>query len=383
MNPNAIRVCLQTRHINARGGLEKWARLIANGFAKKGADVHILTSDVLEQKGFHPSIKPHTLSPTKLFSYRQMKGFDALCKKWNKDHTSDIVFGIDRTSEQTHIRAGNGVHASFLEKRKEFEGYSSIKELLNPLNRTILDIEKKAFENPHLKVLFTNSHMVKNEILKYYQVPSDKIEVIHNGLEWKEMGEDHAIWVEKKPKIAAKLGLDPSLFHFLFIGNGYKRKGLPLLLKALKLLHPSDFHLSVVGKDRNIHSFISLAQKLGLSNHVSFFGPCQNVRPFYQVADCLTIPSIYDPFANVTIEALGMGLFVVSSTHNGGYEVLKEETGTAIKELSSLDAIKEALQFAMRFPKTWIRSQIIRKSVEHLDLSNQLTSMIDISLENR
>ena len=47
--------------------------------------------------------------------------------------------------------------------------------------------------------------------------------------------------------------------------------------------------------------------------------------PFYQMADALVIPSFYDPFANVTVEALAMGLFVLSSKHNGGPEILTKK----------------------------------------------------------
>ncbi len=381
MTLKPIQVCLQSRHIEARGGLEKWARRIAKGFTKRGAHVHLLTSDERVKSLVHPLIHTHILSTSKILSHRKMKYFDHLCKKWQKTHSADIVFGIDRTSDQTHIRAGNGVHAAYLEQRQKHENYTPLKAAFNPLNKTILEIEKKAFENPQLKVLFTNSYMVKNEILKHYNVSPDIIEVIHNGLEWKGMEDDFNTWVEKKTMVAKHLGLNPSHFHFLFVGNGYERKGLTLLLKAMQLLTQNDVHLSVVGKDRNIESFIALAKDLGLSEKVSFFGASQNIRPFYQVADVLAIPSIYDPFANVTVEALGMGLFIVSSKNNGGYEILREENGCIIEDLKSLDAIHASLQTALMHSKTWVRSKTIRSGVKHLDLSNQLKSLIDISLE--
>ena len=76
-----------------------------------------------------------------------------------------------------------------------------------------------------------------------------------------------------------------------------------------------------------------------------------------------------------------MGLFIVSSKSNGGYEVLREENGCIIENLASLDAIHASLQSALMHPKTWVRSQSIRSGVEHLDFSNQLESLIDISLE--
>lgn len=125
------------------------------------------------------------------------------------------------------------------------------------------------------------------------------------------------------------------------------------------------------------------AHHLGLSDHVSFFGPRSDARMFYQIADSLVIPSFYDPFANVTVEALAMGLFVVSSKSNGGHEILKEEMGTVIPDLKDTQSFAESLSKAINRPKTWIRSQEIRNSVRYLDYSNQLSQLIHISLEKR
>ena len=379
----SLKVTILSRHIKARGGLEKWAFRIAEGFSRKGALVNILTSDTLEANISKPLIHAHTLPLTKWLNFQKMDQFNCLAQQWNQRHKSDIIFGMDRTSHQTHIRAGNGVHAAYLKQRKTFENYPRYKSFLNPLNQTILKIEKEAFENPRLKVLFTNSYMVKNEILEHYQVSPDKIEVIHNGAPWKEMEKDFIPWVENKQKECIKHHLDPTLYHFLFIGNGYERKGLNSLLKALATLKNKEFHLSVVGKDRKIDTFIKLAKSLGIEKQVRFFGPVPDVRTFFQIADCLVIPSHYDPFANVTIEALAMGLFVVSSKSNGGHEILKDETGTIIEDLGSIDSLRASLEHAMSTPKTWVRSQAIRESVKHLDFSNQLASYIELSLERR
>lgn len=377
----SLKVTLLSRHFGARGGLEKWAARLAEGFTRKGADVTILTSDSVKKETSHPHIHVESIPLTKKFNFRRMNQFDLLTRKWTKAHPAQIIFGMDRTRSQTHIRAGNGVHAAYLEKRKTFEKYPSYKQWLNPLNQTILHIEKEAFESPDLKVLFTNSYMVKEEVLNHYNVSSDKIEVIHNGVEWKEMKEDFSGWVEGKQKKCHDYCLDPNRFQFLFVGNGYERKGLCVLMEALATLQNKEFHLSVVGKDGNLPAFKKLARSLGLQNHIHFFGPQKTVRPFFQIADCLAIPSHYDPFANVTVEALAMGLFVVSSKSNGGHEVLKKENGVVIDDLSQVDSVAAALSQAMEAPKTWVRSQSIRDSVSHLDFSRQLSTYIDRSIE--
>lgn len=387
-NPHACRVpslkvSIISRHFNTLGGLEKYSWRIAQTFVKKGAHVTIVTSDLIKKRDLHPLIDFHILPVKKWLSFRKLKEFDTACQKWHSKKDFNIIFGMDRTRHQTHIRAGNGVHAAFLKKREKMEeNYSSFKVACNPLNRTILKIEKEAFENPELKILFANSYMVKKEILTYYQVAPEKIHVVHNGVEWNEMEKDFMGWLEKKQIVCKELGLDPSCYHFLFIGNGYKRKGLALLLQALSILPFKDFHLSVLGKERSISTFIALAKQLDLYEQISFFGLRSDIHRFYQYADSLVLPSFYDPFANVTVEALAMGLFVITSKTNGGHEVLKNENGVVIEDLHNPQSFVQALTTAIMHPKTWIRSQNIRNSVKHLDFSNQLTTLIDSTLNS-
>lgn len=376
----SFKVSVLTRHLKTLGGLEKYALRIAEGFTQKGAQVHIITTDRVKKNPLNPHLHFHTLSLKKWGNFRKIQEFDHLCKSWCEKKPTDLIFSMDRTRHQTHLRAGNGVHAAFIKKR---ENYSPFKAALNPINRVILQIEKEAFENPKLKVLFTNSHMVKREILEHYKVQPEKIQVIHNGAEWEEMQGDFDTWEERKKKLCYERNLDPSHFHFLFIGNGYRRKGLSPLLKALQLLPFKDFHLSVLGKDKHIQSFMREAANLSLSSHVSFFGQRSDVRQFYQLADTLVIPSFYDPFANVTIEALSMGLFVISSKTNGGHEILNEERGAIIPDISNPESFVLTLSKAIAHPKTWIHSQKIRKGVKNFDFSQKITTLINTSLENK
>jgi UDP-glucose:(heptosyl)LPS alpha-1,3-glucosyltransferase len=98
---------------------------------------------------------------------------------------------------------------------------------------------------------------------------------------------------------------------------------------------------------------------------------------FYQFADAVVIPSLYDPFANVTVEALAMGLFVVSSKSNGGHEILTDKNGAIISNLFNRDSLTFALKEALRHPKTPMQALSIRESVRNLDYSLQTKKLID------
>ncbi len=362
-------VVLLKSQTNSRGGLEKHADLIAKEFIKRGAQVTRLSMPTAFES-FWPK-------------FWRLERFDRFVSQWLAKNPSDIVFGMDRNRYQTHLRAGNGVHAAYLQSRRQNEhSLSSRLFAINPLHRKILSLEKAAFENPFLRKLFTNSRMVRDEVLRFYQVDPQKIQVIHNGVEWTQMESAFVEWPIQKLAILHRLGLPLDSFHFLFVGHGFQRKGLEPLLEALSHLKSQDFHLSVVGKDKQIHFYQKQAERLGLQTRVHFFDNQSDVRPFYQMADCLVIPSFYDPFANVTVEALAMGLYVVSSKHNGGHEILTAENGQIIEDLQHLDSLIASLQKALQRYKTQQRAPLIRESVRHLDFSKQLTLLIDAVYES-
>lgn len=374
-------IYLLKNKLGSVGGLEKYTWRIAHAFLNKNCQVNIVTSDAVNNGKEHPLLNFITLPSEKGLSVAKIKGFDKAVKKFLSSHHYDVAFGLDKTSFQTHIRLGNGVHRKFLQTRKFTDPFWKRMVIpFNPLHRTILSMEKKALESPQLKCIFTNSHMVKNEVLECYKVDPKKIHVVHNGVEWYEMEKDFETYLEKKTKIATTLQLDPTQYQFLFVGNGFARKGLDVLLKALSLIKKESFHLSVIGKDKHAFSYIQKAKELGIGSKVSFYGQLSEIRKFYQLCDCLVIPSFYDPFANVTVEALAMGLHVISSKSNGGHEILSN--GRILETLTDPECLKEALLEALSIPKTWIHATQVRNSVKHLDFSHQTGSLVEIALTN-
>ena len=356
-------VALIKRDFHSQGGLEKVSRKIIDSLQEKNVEVTLLTSSPAESVDLPCPVLACNLK--RKLNYKRVLEFDA----WCKTHSArfDVVFSMDRSSYQTHHRAGNGVHAAYLDLRRQKEGlFKTVSFAINPLHRTLLKLEKATFEDPFLKKIIVNSHFVKNQILRYYDSPEHSIEVVHNGVEWAEMETDfHASFPHtNKP------------FEFLFIGHNFARKGLLTLLKALSCLKRRDFHLSVVGNDKNLKYYQAQASRLNIPS--TFWGAQSNTRPFYQKADVLVIPSLYDPFANVTVEALAMGLFVVSSKTNGGHEVLNPNSGAIFED--HLDSFVTALEESFNHPKSFGHALQIRNSIQYLDYSVQMEKVCSLCL---
>ncbi|MDP3701077.1 MAG: glycosyltransferase family 4 protein [Hylemonella sp.] len=115
-------------------------------------------------------------------------------------------------------------------------------------------------------------------------------------------------------KLAARLslGLPEDRPCILFVGNDYRKKGLPALLAALGHL-PAEVVLAVVGNPAHIPAFREPANAAGLAQRVFFLGALKDMTPAYRAADCLAHPTLEDTFAMVVLEAMAHGLPVVVS----------------------------------------------------------------------
>jgi len=97
---------------------------------------------------------------------------------------------------------------------------------------------------------------------------------------------------------------------------------------------PPPADLAVVGHDRRARDYAHLATRLGIADRVRFLGPQREVPAFYGAADALVLPTLYDPFPNVALEALACGLPVITSTQCGAAELLSQ-TGLVVDALDT------------------------------------------------
>lgn len=117
---------------------------------------------------------------------------------------------------------------------------------------------------------------------------------------------------EVRAAARTQLGLPLDGRCVLFVGNDFRKKGLPALLQALAQL-PADCYLAVVGNAAQKAAVEADLQASGQTGRIHFLGALSSVDVAYQAADCLAHPTLEDTFAMVVLEALAHGLPVVVS----------------------------------------------------------------------
>jgi UDP-glucose:(heptosyl)LPS alpha-1,3-glucosyltransferase len=234
----------------------------------------------------------------------------------------DLVQSHERIAGCDIYRAGDGVHAEWLEIRRAASGLRErLGIALNPYHRYVCNAERRMFEHPRLRAVVCNSLMVRGEIERRFHVAPEKLRVVHNGVDLEHFHPDRRAALRARARV--ELGLDDGAFLFLFVGSGFWRKGLDAAIGALAACGDERLHLAVAGRDRDAGRYARMAAAAGLGTRVRLLGGRDDVRPLYAAADCFLLPTRYDPFPNTALEALAMGLPVIVGRRSGAAEILQ------------------------------------------------------------
>ncbi len=256
----------------------------------------------------------------------------------------DLVQSHERIVGLPIYRAGDGVHASWLERRARAAGTSTrLAIALNPHHRYLLQVERRMFEHPALRVVICNSTMVRDEIAGRFSIDRDKLTLIRNGVDLERF---HPSAREvHRDAMRARLQIDDATTVFVMVGSGFERKGVSDALQALRAC-PAAL-LVVVGDDKHRRRYEAMASTLGVAQRVRFVGPVADTLPYHAMADCLLAPALYDPFPNAALEALACGVPVIASDACGVSELIDDDVNGWVVGVGRIDALQAAMQAAI------------------------------------
>jgi len=192
----------------------------------------------------------------------------------------------------------------------------------------------------------------EKEYLRRYDVPGDKITVIPCGVDL------HRFKPVDKPSARRQLGFSGDDFMVLFVGRYAPVKGLHRLLETVgRLTHLPGLRLVIIGGDGpHTPMFRQLkaeATALDIQDRVTFAGRVeQETLPrYYSAADVLAVPSYYESFGLVALEALACGTPVVTTPVGAMEKIVKDGvTGYVARD-------SDPAHFARLIEAIWVKQQ--------------------------
>ena len=324
-----MKLALVRQKYNPFGGAERFVERAMQSLRESGTSVTLITR---EWKADEAERNVRICNPPYFTRKGRDTGFARQVQKIIASGEFDLVQSHERIPGCHLYRAGDGVHATWLEQRARVQSsLARSATQLHPWHRYTLKAEAEMFQHPALRMVICNSDMVKRDIAARFNVADAKLHVIHNGVDLNYFHPD--LRHEFRDATRDALNIPAKAPVLLFVGSGFERKGLPSLLRALAAMQNNDVHLVVVGADKHQAAMENLAREFGISRQSHFLGGLADVRPYYAAADVFALPTLYDPFPNAALEALACGLPVLTSPTSGAAELITPACGAVVDAL--------------------------------------------------
>jgi UDP-glucose:(heptosyl)LPS alpha-1,3-glucosyltransferase len=296
-NRHTVRIALVILHADpSRGGAERYTADIAAALAKRGHAVSVLASDFPAD---YPQAQRVVLKSGGVTRVGQYQRFLDSLDEHLAGNSYDIVHAMlpVRRCDLYHPHAGIAVDAP-----------SGLKSVFNPRRVEMAKVERELLTRADPPVVLILSDYVKQFVTRHYPALAEaKLQKLFNSVDLKKF----------KPASADKKSDD---IVALIIAQDFERKGVPLAIEATKSINDQRkpdqprLRLLVVGKEH----------APGVEGDVTFVGETSKIKEIYASADFFILPTRHDPCSLVVLEALAMGLPVITTRQNGAAEIITE-----------------------------------------------------------
>jgi glycogen(starch) synthase len=185
------------------------------------------------------------------------------------------------------------------------------------------------------------SHYMREQIVDIFGVAEKRVSVIPNGIDPDDLQAQNPAELERLRSEFAK----PEEKLVLLIGRLVYEKGFQLALEAMPRLIDAvpGTRFLVAGSGTHEAELHRQAEELGLMEHGTFLGWIGDdvLHSLYRIADLTVVPSIYEPFGLVALEAMASGCPCIVADTGGLREVVVHEEGGLRFRADDPDALAE------------------------------------------
>jgi UDP-glucose:(heptosyl)LPS alpha-1,3-glucosyltransferase len=300
-----MKIALAHKHFDLRGGTERVLYRTAKGLKDRGHEVHLFCGQFRIPPP--PGVVGHPVPYLPWPRTARLLSFALLAPRFIARHSCDVVMSFDKMARQDVFRSGGGPHRLFLEKMiRHSRPWRRLWYRVSPYHPSMISIERYQLGPLGTRKIIAVCQLVKRELMEAYGVPENKIVVIHNGVDLERF--HPRTRQERGKRTRNTLGIAPHDSVVLFVGTGFRRKGLDRLLQLWALPELKGIYLLIVGNDARLAYY----RRRWNRGKILFVGAQQVVEDYFAAADLFVLPSVQEAFGNVVLEALASGLPVLT-----------------------------------------------------------------------
>ncbi|MGD0390776.1 MAG: glycosyltransferase family 4 protein [Tepidisphaeraceae bacterium] len=330
-----------------RGGAERYTADIAAALAARGHGVDLLSTRFGREIPGVNFVPIAAQAPTRAGRYLEfLNHLEATLagRKYDLVHSMlpvrrcDLYHphaGMARAALRTHLSRAPGATRAL----------ARLTNRLNRKRRLFAQVEEALIHGPQKPIVLCLSDYVKAMILWHYPDISDQLVTLFNGTDLTRF--DPAGHAAARTTIRQRLGIPADATTALMIAQYFERKGLAEVVAATANIAKTSGGAApfvvVVGKD-DPERGRQQAKRLGVQDRIIFAGQTDSPADFYAACDFFVLPTRHDSCSLVALEALAMGLPVISTVFNGACEIMTDgRHGYVLPDPADVEALTTAM----------------------------------------
>jgi UDP-glucose:(heptosyl)LPS alpha-1,3-glucosyltransferase len=315
-----MRIAMVGRYYNRQGGV---SNVIAELSDRAGIehDVDIYASEALDV-GQSPARFVH-VPMLERPAWVQIPTFAARLRTVLDPSRYDIVHVHDSHGLHADVVTCHGCVAAWFDVARRDVGFpKSLLSRIYPPHASAILWERFALRRSETPIIAVSGRTAE-ELTRCVGIDPARIHVIYNGI-------DTARFAPAPSRSAARAQLgelvqprSANAVVLAFAGYSFRRKGLAQVIRAMAALGDDRIELWAAGGD-DPAPYERLAGQLGVADRVRFLGHRSDILSLMQAADAFVMPSSYDPFPLVLLEALACGTPVITTRAVGTAELMTD-----------------------------------------------------------
>jgi UDP-glucose:(heptosyl)LPS alpha-1,3-glucosyltransferase len=358
-----MRVAVSSTDFNLVGGAERVALEAANWLARAGHEVTAYGVRI-DREALDGAVRVHQIDvPAKLdvltgFGFRRRA---AAAIQVDRPDVHGAFCGLSPLGGVFWVPVVSRVGYNLLLSRRSTIGGLPVR--LNPFHRGRLWLERSMLAPGGCARLLALTGRVKSDIVSIYGVPADDIGVLAPGFDPETFNPERRR--RSRAQARARFGYGEDDRVLLFVGNELERKGFDMVLEAVGLLQDPTVKLLGAGHVApDTDPYRSQIERLGLTDRLQWVGSSSDVALLHAASDAFVLPTRYEPWGLVIVEALGSGLPLVTTGLAGAAVAIRDgETGRVLSDPEDPAELAEALRWALSGAP--VSAQSIAASVSH------------------
>lgn len=335
-----MKLAMVLYHYFPYGGLQRDFARIARAAVARGHNVFCLTADW--QGAPLESVQVITLAAVGHTNHGRMRGFASSLQKHLATHEYDQVLGFNRLPNLDWYFAADSCFAEHLASKPALARWL-------PRYTRYLKLEQAVVEKDGPVLLFLNDDQCQ-QYRRHYPLPPERYRVLPPGIEPDRRRP--ADYAQRRAALRQQWDVTPEDVVLLFLGSGFKVKGLDRALTAFASLD-HNARLLIVGNDDAAPYLNSLNEEQ--RQRVTVLGPRDDVPDLMQAADLLLHPAYRESAGMVLLEATVAGLPVLTTDTCGYARYVREAgSGQVMESPFSQEALNDTLaKMVTQLPGPW------------------------------